>query len=53
MAAPSTLRIGRRYRPARLEGPYDAIVIGSGLGGMTTAACLARLGKKVIVLEQH
>jgi len=34
-------------------GPWDAIVIGSGMGGMTTAAMLARLGKKVLVLEQH
>ena len=32
---------------------YDAIVIGSGMGGMTTAALLAKLGKKVLVLEQH
>ncbi len=50
---PSTIRIGRRYRANRLDGPYDAIVIGSGIGGLTTAACLSRMGKKVIVLEQH
>eukprot|EP00009_Paramoeba_aestuarina_P002331 CAMPEP_0201522318 /NCGR_PEP_ID=MMETSP0161_2-20130828/16913_1 /ASSEMBLY_ACC=CAM_ASM_000251 /TAXON_ID=180227 /ORGANISM="Neoparamoeba aestuarina, Strain SoJaBio B1-5/56/2" /LENGTH=541 /DNA_ID=CAMNT_0047921129 /DNA_START=202 /DNA_END=1827 /DNA_ORIENTATION=+ len=31
----------------------DAIVIGSGMSGMTTAAVLARSGKKVLVLEQH
>jgi all-trans-retinol 13,14-reductase len=50
---PSTLRIGRRYRPARLNGPYDAIVIGSGIGGLTTAALLAEVGWRVAVLEQH
>ena len=32
---------------------WDYIVIGSGIGGMTTAAMLAHFGKKVLVLEQH
>ncbi len=35
------------------EGPWDTIVIGSGMGGMTAAAMLAKLGKRVLVLEQH
>jgi len=50
---PSTIRVGHRYRANRLNGPYDAIVIGSGIGGLTTAACLSKLGKKVVVFEQH
>lgn len=32
---------------------YDAIVIGSGVSGMTTAIILAREGRKVLLLEQH
>ena len=50
---PSTMRIGYRYRPKRLSPDYDAIVIGSGMGGLTTAALLSELGWKVCVLEQH
>lgn len=35
-------------------GSYDAIVIGSGIGGMTSAALLARLkGRRVLVVERH
>jgi len=51
--SPSTLRIGYRYRPSRLAEHYDAVVIGSGMGGLTTAAMLSDLGWKVCVLEQH
>jgi len=50
---PSTIRIGRRYRANRLNGNYDAVIIGSGIGGLTTAALLSDLGWKVCVLEQH
>lgn len=50
---PSTLRIGRRYRASRLDGPYDALVIGSGIGGLTVAALLSELGRRVAVFEQH
>ena len=32
---------------------YDAIVIGSGLAGMTAANTLARQGRSVLLLEQH
>jgi all-trans-retinol 13,14-reductase len=49
----STIRIGRRYRANRLDGSYDAVIIGSGIGGLTTAALLSDLGWKVCVLEQH
>jgi all-trans-retinol 13,14-reductase len=32
---------------------YNAIIIGGGLGGLTAGATLSKLGKKVLVLEQH
>ncbi len=49
----SSIRIGRRYRASRVDDDYDVIVIGSGPGGLSTAACLSRMGKKVAVFEQH
>jgi all-trans-retinol 13,14-reductase len=32
---------------------WDAIVIGSGIGGLACAAALAKCGRKALVLEQH
>jgi len=37
-------------KPSAVE--FDVIVVGSGIGGMTTATALSRLGRKVLLLEQ-
>lgn len=40
-----------RYYSWKLSGPYDVIVVGADLASLSSAACLARLGQKVLVLE--
>ena len=40
-------------RKFKTEENYDTIVIGSGIGGLTTAAFLSKEGQKVLVLERH
>lgn len=41
------------YTSELTKSTYDSIIIGSGVGGLTTAVCLAKAGKKVLVLEKH
>lgn len=42
-----------KFAMSKVPEDLDYIVIGSGMGGLSCAAILARLGKKVLVLEQH
>ena len=40
-------------KPHQLEEQYDAVIIGTGMGSLTSAAFLAKEGKKVLLLERH
>jgi all-trans-retinol 13,14-reductase len=39
-------------RPFTLLEP-DVVVVGAGLGGLTTAAYLAAAGRRVVVVDRH
>ncbi len=46
-------RLKNLYHSSLKDKKFDTIIIGSGLGGLTTAVLLAKAGKKVLVLEKH
>ena len=43
----------KSYRTEISSEKYDAIIIGSGMSGLTCGALLAQEGKKVLLLEKH
>lgn len=44
---------GTPWKRLEKKSGYDAIVIGSGLGAMTFGAIMAKMGKKILLLEKH
>ena len=41
------------FSKRKIPEDIDTIIIGSGIGGLTCAGLLTKVGKKVLVLEQH
>ena len=49
-ALPAASAAAPSRAPADCE--YDAVIVGSGIGGLTTATQMAAKGAKVVVLEK-
>ena len=53
MTLSNLVEVDERGASQMSSSEWDAIVVGSGPGGLTTAACLGAAGKRVLVLERH
>ncbi|MEM7409390.1 MAG: NAD(P)/FAD-dependent oxidoreductase [Myxococcota bacterium] len=42
-----------RFHEEARRDTYDAVVVGSGIGGLTAGALLAQQGQRVLVVERH
>ena len=47
------MSLGDRYKTEITNEKWDAIIIGSGISGLTSGRLLADAGKKVLILEKH
>ena len=50
------MRIGNPYKRQKdlVDERFDVIIVGSGIGALTTAAFLSKkAGKRVLILERH
>jgi len=47
------LKSWNKYSSSLADETFDAIIIGSGIGGLCSAALLAMNGKRVLILEKH
>ena len=47
------MKLSVSYKQTDVGDDYDAILIGSGIGSLVSAAALARAGKKCLILERH
>lgn len=54
IVAKTSMSPGTAYKHSTITGNFDAIVVGSGIGGLGIAALLAKLAhQRVLVLERH
>jgi len=51
--AESTPNLRNIYSQHKVQCSWDYIVVGSGIGGLSSAALLSKAGYRVLVLEQH